>query len=48
MEVSNFVATTEEMYFELDNGRFGDFIVTAVATGLVKAAFRLTGMIYKG
>lgn len=40
LEVSNFMVTIEEMFFELDNGRLVDFIATAVAKGLIKAAFR--------
>ena len=43
LEVSNFLATSQEMFFELDNGRLGDFIATAVAKGLVKSAFRKVG-----
>lgn len=43
LEVSNFVATSQEMYFELDNRRLGDFIATAVTKGMVKSAFRKDG-----
>ena len=43
LKVSNFLATSQEMFFELDNGRLGDFIATAVAKGLVKSAFRKDG-----
>ena len=43
LKVSNFLATSQEMFFELDNGRLGDFIATAVAKGMVKSAFRKVG-----
>ena len=43
LKVLNFIIIGEEMFFELDNSRLGDFISTAVANGLVKSAFRKDG-----
>lgn len=40
LKVSNFIATSQEMYFDLDNRWLGNFISTAVAKGMVKSAFR--------
>lgn len=40
LEVSNFIATSSEMFFDLDNKWLGGFIATAVAKGMVKSAFR--------
>ena len=43
LEVSNFLTTSQEMFFDLDNRWLGDFIATAVAKGMVKSAFRKDG-----
>lgn len=43
LEVSNFLTTSQEMYFDLDNRWLGSFIATAVAKGMVKSAFRAAG-----
>ena len=43
LEVSNFLVTSQEMFFDLDNKWLGDFIATAVAKGMVKSAFRKVG-----
>ena len=43
LKVSNFLATSQEMFFDLDNSWLGKFIATAVAKGLVKSAFRKDG-----
>lgn len=43
LKVSNFIATSQEIYFDLDNRWFGNFIATAVAKGMVKSAFRKLG-----
>lgn len=43
LSVSNFLITTDEMFFGLDNGRLCDFIAKAVANGMVKSAFRKDG-----
>lgn len=43
LEVSNFLTTSQEMYFNLDNRWLGNFIATAVAKGMVKSAFRAAG-----
>ena len=43
LTVSNFGATSQEMYFDLDNKWLGNFIAKAVAKGLVKSAFRKDG-----
>ena len=43
LEVSNFLTTSQEMYFDLDNRWFGNFLATAVAKGMVKSAFRAAG-----
>lgn len=43
LEVSNFLTTSQEMFFDLDNRWLGDFIATAVAKGMVKSAFRKVG-----
>ena len=43
LKVSNFLVTSQEMFFDLDNSWLGNFIATAVAKGLVKSAFRKDG-----
>ena len=43
LNVSNFIASSQEMFFDLDNRWLGDFIATAVAKGMVKSAFRKVG-----
>lgn len=43
LKVSNFIATSQEMFFDLDNSWLGNFIATAVSKGLVKSAFRKDG-----
>lgn len=43
LKVSNFIVTSQEMFFDLDNSWLGNFIATAVAKGLVKSAFRKDG-----
>lgn len=43
LKVSNFVATSQEMFFDLENSWLGNFIATAVAKGIVKSAFRKDG-----
>lgn len=43
LKVSNFVVTSQEMFFDLDNRWLGTFIATAVAKGMVKSAFRKDG-----
>ena len=43
LPVSNFIATSQEMFFDLDNSWLENFIATAVAKGMVKAAFRKDG-----
>lgn len=43
LKVSNFIASSQEMYFDLDNRWLGNFIATAVAKGMVKSAFRKVG-----
>lgn len=43
LEVSNFLAISQEMYFDLDNRWLGNFLATAVAKGMVKSAFRAAG-----
>ena len=43
LEVSNFLTTSQEMYFDLDNRWLGNFLATAVAKGMVKSAFRKVG-----
>ena len=43
LEVSNFLTTSQEMFFDLDNSWLGTFIATAVAKGMVKSAFRAAG-----
>lgn len=43
LKVSNFIASSQEMYFDLDNSWLGNFIATAVAKGMVKSAFRKVG-----
>ena len=43
LKVSNFIASSQEMYFDIDNRWFGNFIATAVAKGMVKSAFRKVG-----
>ena len=43
LEVSNFLVTSQEMYFDLDNRWLGNFLATAVAKGMVKSAFRKVG-----
>ena len=43
LKVSNFIAGSQEMYFDLDNRWLGNFLATAVAKGMVKSAFRKVG-----
>lgn len=43
LKVSNFIVTSQEMFFDLDNSWIGNFIATAGAKGLVKSAFRKDG-----
>ena len=43
LKVSNFIVTSQEMFFDLDNSWLGSFIATAVDKGLVKSAFRKDG-----
>ena len=43
LNVSNFIASSQEMFFDLDNRWLGNFIATAVAKGMVKSAFRKVG-----
>ena len=43
LKVSNFIATSQEIFFDLNNSWLGNFISTAVAKGLVKSAFRKDG-----
>ena len=43
LKVSNFVVTSQEMFFDLDNRWLGNFLATAVAKGMVKSAFRKVG-----
>lgn len=43
LEVSNFLATSQEVFFDLDNSWLGVFIAPAVAKGMVKSAFRKAG-----
>jgi hypothetical protein len=43
LKVSNFLVTSQEMFFDLDNRWLGNFLATAVAKGMVKSAFRKVG-----
>lgn len=43
LKVSNFIAGSQEMFFDLDNRWLEGFIATAVAKGMVKSAFRKDG-----
>ena len=43
LNVSNFIASSQEMFFDLDNRWLGNFLATAVAKGMVKSAFRSAG-----
>lgn len=43
LKVSNFIASSQEIYFDLDNRWLGNFIASAVAKGMVKSAFRKVG-----
>jgi hypothetical protein len=36
LKVSNFLVTSQEMFFDLDNRWLGNFLATAVAKGMVK------------
>lgn len=42
LTVSNFIATSQEIYFDLGK-EWIDFIATAVANGMAKSAFRKDG-----